>query len=82
MQNPAQNNTGSMGTINVMVCSGHGFTTADGPPPGLSAHPGLGLGETPYDTNSNGDPYLTPGFANDTSGDWGFHGALATGGPN
>lgn len=66
-QNTAQNNSGSLSGMNGGISGpGSGFTTASGPPPGLSAPPGLPMnrmyggssmasgGNNHYNHNSNG----------------------------
>ncbi|OLN97255.1 Cell wall integrity protein scw1 [Colletotrichum chlorophyti] len=65
----------------MMTGTTNGFKTANGPPPGLSAPPGLGAGR--YNSNSGPQPYSVAGFP--TSGNsnvWnGYNGSMTAGGP-
>lgn len=54
-QAPSQPSQGAMAAMNGMMAgSANGFTTANGPPPGLSAPPGLGTGRANYNLNTGG----------------------------
>ncbi|KAK4102931.1 hypothetical protein N658DRAFT_422865 [Parathielavia hyrcaniae] len=77
VQNQGQNGTGSISGMNgVHSAAGGGFTTANGPPPGLTAPPGLGAnrgGYTPSSslpTGANGS-YTPPAVSNGASNPWG-----------
>ncbi|AEO65672.1 805634db-696f-40a8-929e-358f635cfb3a [Thermothielavioides terrestris] len=60
-QNQGQNGTGAMSSANGMHHGPtSGFTTASGPPPGLAAPPGLGMGRGGYTASSG----LGPGMNN------------------
>ncbi len=91
-QAPGQNSPVPM--AGMMSGSANGFAAANGPPPGLSAPPGLGLSRmatfgssslASSVSSSNGGSYTPPGFGSGSSNGWGssmFHGAaMATGGP-
>jgi len=88
-QTPGPAASGSMANMNgVMSGSGNGFTTANGPPPGLSAPPGLG--RMSYSTSSlsshtSSHPYSAGGLNGNSSNGWGgpvYHGgAMTAGGP-
>ncbi|KAK1763599.1 RNA recognition domain-protein [Phialemonium atrogriseum] len=88
-QTPSQNSPGSMSAMNGMVPgSANGFAAANGPPPGLSAPPGLAMSRGSYSGNSNlsspggSGSYATGGFSNPPSNSWGmYNGAMAAGGP-
>ncbi|KAK7754652.1 cell cycle RNA binding protein whi3 [Diatrype stigma] len=84
-QSPNQSTAGSLGGMNgLMSSSAHGFTTANGPPPGLSAPPGLNR------STYNGTPSMPPGpatsyssasFPGNTNGVWSsppYNGPLST----
>ncbi|KAH6630478.1 hypothetical protein B0J18DRAFT_102555 [Chaetomium sp. MPI-SDFR-AT-0129] len=89
-QNQGQNGAGSMGGINGMHSgSNGGFTTASGPPPGLSAPPGLGASRGGYTASSAlasgaGNPYSPPTSSNQHNNPWGGiyngNGAMMAGG--
>jgi hypothetical protein len=87
-QNPTQITTGSMaGMSGTQVSAGNGFTTANGPPPGLSAPPGLGasrlgyIGSTGLATGSN-SPYSATSYPNSSSNMWNMnYQTMAAGGP-
>ncbi|CAM1502176.1 Fc.00g041600.m01.CDS01 [Cosmosporella sp. VM-42] len=68
-QAPGQSNSGALGGMNgIMSGPPNGFTTANGPPPGLglSAPPGLGTGRGNYHGPPvpNGHSYTNPSFSN------------------
>ncbi|KAL2257280.1 hypothetical protein VTK26DRAFT_392 [Humicola hyalothermophila] len=76
-QNTAQNGNGSMGGMNGMhPGSTNGFTTASGPPPGLTAPPGLGMNRGGYTASSGlgsgaSSMYGSPTVSNPPSNPWG-----------
>jgi len=75
-QSSSQNATGSIGSINGMhPGSSNGFTTANGPPPGLSAPPGLGLNRSGHSASPNlasgNNPYNSPAFSSPSNNLWG-----------
>jgi hypothetical protein len=76
-QSQGQNGAGPMGGMNGMhPGSGAGFTTANGPPPGLTAPPGLGAGRGGYTATSNlanggNNMYSSPTVANAPNNPWG-----------
>jgi hypothetical protein len=52
-QTPSSSSSNSMNSMNGMLTSPtNGFTTANGPPPGLAAPPGLGTGRAGYNVTS------------------------------
>ncbi|KAI0475894.1 hypothetical protein GGR56DRAFT_441685 [Xylariaceae sp. FL0804] len=65
-QAPGQNGASPMAGVNgLMSGSGGGFTTANGPPPGLAAPPGLNRGNYNGSSpvpNGGGAPYSTGGY--------------------
>ncbi|TDZ21375.1 Cell wall integrity protein scw1 [Colletotrichum orbiculare MAFF 240422] len=70
----------------MMTGSANGFKTANGPPPGLAAPPGLGANR--YSGNSSGQSYTVAGFPTGSSNNnnnnnvWnGYNGAMTAGGP-
>ncbi|KAK2738712.1 RNA binding protein [Colletotrichum kahawae] len=77
-QTPGQA-TSPMGGM--MTGSTNGFKTANGPPPGLSAPPGLGAGR--FNGGSAAQSYTVAGFpATSNSNVWnGYSGAMTAGGP-
>jgi hypothetical protein len=78
-QTPGQNSSSSMGGMNGMMSgSTNGFTTANGPPPGLGAPPGLGSGRMGYGNSSGGggstgghNQYTIAGFPGSANNVWG-----------
>lgn len=87
-QTPGQGNGGHLNGINGIVAgSSHGFTTANGPPPGLAAPPGLGSGRGAYNgstamNSSQGSHYAVHNFSNNPNNGWTgptYGGAVATG---
>jgi hypothetical protein len=78
-QNSGGNGGGSMSGMNGMhPGSANGFTTANGPPPGLSAPPGLGLNRGGYTASSGhgagasaNNSYASPTISNPPSNPWG-----------
>ena len=86
-QTPAQSSSSSMGGINgIMAGGGNGFTTANGPPPGLAAPPGLAMNRMNYNGNSErgGNAYNGNGFPGNPANGWNgnFNPAMAAGGPS
>ncbi len=85
-QNMGQNNSGSMGGMNGLAAGpGNSFAAANGPPPGLSAPPGLGGGRSvPYGSGASSLAGGNAGnsYTSQSNGWGGFHGAMATGGPS
>jgi hypothetical protein len=79
-QTPNQNSAGSMAGMNgIMSGSSNGFTTATGPPPGLSAPPGLGMGRLAYSGNSG---LSSAPFGNSAGNSWNmYNNGMAAGGP-
>lgn len=74
-QSPSQTGANSMGALNGMMSgSGHGFTTANGPPPGLAAPPGLN--RSTYNGSSSMPPgppapsYSSANYPGNTNGVW------------
>lgn len=69
----------------MMAGSPNGFSSANGPPPGLSAPPGLGQGRF-GGSYSNGQSYTPAGFSSNGSpfsNPWAsYPGPMASGGPN
>ena len=82
-QTTTQASTPSM--TSMMAGSPNGFSTANGPPPGLSAPPGLGQGRF-GGSYSNGQSYTPAGFSSNGSSfsnPWtSYGGPMASGGPN
>jgi hypothetical protein len=80
-------NATAMGSMTGMMSgASHGFTTANGPPPGLAAPPGLGSSRMGYGGGSAGgtNPYTVAGFPGGNGNVWGgsvYNGAMAAGGP-
>jgi hypothetical protein len=76
-QNQGQNGAGSMGAMNgIHASSNGGFTTANGPPPGLSAPPGLGSSRGGYTASpglatGGNSLYTSPTVANASNNPWG-----------
>ncbi|KAH6628307.1 hypothetical protein F5144DRAFT_492711 [Chaetomium tenue] len=77
-QNQAQNGAGALGSMNgIHSGSNGGFTTANGPPPGLSAPPGLGSNRSGYTassalaTGTATNFYASPTGSNGPSNPWG-----------
>ncbi|KAK3363294.1 hypothetical protein B0T25DRAFT_443047 [Lasiosphaeria hispida] len=76
-QTSSQNAAGAMGSMNgIHPGSGNGFTTANGPPPGLSAPPGLGMNRSGHSGSPNlatggGNPYNSPAFSSPSNNPWG-----------
>ena len=76
-QNSGQNGNGSMGGMNGMhPGAANGFTTASGPPPGLTAPPGLGMNRGGYTASSGlgsgaSSMYSSPTVSNPPSNPWG-----------
>ncbi|KAK1758727.1 hypothetical protein QBC47DRAFT_150198 [Echria macrotheca] len=74
-QSANQNAVGSMNGMNGMhPGSSVGFTTASGPPPGLSAPPGLSMGRNTHSASPNlagGNPYASPAFSTSSANTWG-----------
>jgi len=72
-----QSAAGSMGGLNGMhPGSTNGFTTASGPPPGLTAPPGLGMNRSGHSASPNlasggSNPYNSPAFSSSSSNTWG-----------
>ncbi|KAM0269070.1 hypothetical protein ACHAQH_009819 [Verticillium albo-atrum] len=81
-QTSGQGTTNSMAAM--MAGSPNGFTTANGPPPGLSVPPGLSSGR--YGGPSAAQSYTPAGFSANGSvshSPWnGYNGPVASGGPN
>ncbi|RYP13601.1 hypothetical protein DL767_010673 [Monosporascus sp. MG133] len=87
-QAPNQAAAGSIGNLNgIMSGSGHGFTTANGPPPGLTAPPGLN--RPPYNSGSPIPPgagtssYPSTNYPGNASNVWNspvYNGPLSSGG--
>ncbi|KAI2617152.1 hypothetical protein GGR54DRAFT_631480 [Hypoxylon sp. NC1633] len=86
-QTPGQTGPGSMAGMNGMMTGpGSGFTSANGPPPGLSAPPGLG--RVSYNSgsavpSSAGTPYSSTNFPSTNSNVWSnplYSGPLSAGG--
>ncbi|OTB11075.1 hypothetical protein K445DRAFT_69008 [Daldinia sp. EC12] len=86
-QSPGQNGPGSMAGMNGMMTGpGNGFTSANGPPPGLAAPPGLGRiaynngSTTPGSTTT---PYSSATFPSTNNNVWNsplYSGPLSAGG--
>ncbi|KAH6651903.1 hypothetical protein BKA67DRAFT_520577 [Truncatella angustata] len=87
-QSPGQGGgTPMAGLNNMMTGSGNGFTTANGPPPGLPGPPGIsrsGYGATPSSmVNGHTAPYSTATYGTNSPSMWnnsGYPGPLSTGG--
>ncbi|KND88068.1 Cell wall integrity protein scw1 [Tolypocladium ophioglossoides CBS 100239] len=75
-QAPGQSSSSNMSNMNGMMAgNSNGFTTAHGPPPGLSAPPGLGSGRGNYNLaasmNTGGShPNHTSGFPGEPNHPW------------
>lgn len=88
-QTPNQNIPGSMSTMNGMIPGpANGFTTAHGPPPGLTAPPGLAMNRAGFSSNSGpsrggNSSYATGGFSSAPGNNWNMYNgvAMATGDP-
>lgn len=90
-QAPGQGSNGSMGNVNGMMAGAANGYSANGPPPGLSAPPGLGSGRVNYNLaspmNTGGNwPFINgvSGLPGGTHHPWNspsFHSGVATG-PN
>jgi hypothetical protein len=75
-QSSGQNTANTMGGINGMhPGAANGFTTASGPPPGLTAPPGLGLNRSGHSASPNlasgSNLYSSPSFPSSTNNPWG-----------
>ncbi|KAK0656788.1 hypothetical protein B0T16DRAFT_318999 [Cercophora newfieldiana] len=75
-QSSGQSAAGSIGGLNGMhPGSSNGFTTASGPPPGLSPPPGLGLNRSGHSASPNlasgSNPYDSPAFSSPSNNPWG-----------
>ncbi|KAI2637688.1 hypothetical protein GGS26DRAFT_588059 [Hypomontagnella submonticulosa] len=86
-QTPGQTGTGSIAGMNGMMAGpGNGFTSANGPPPGLAAPPGLGrIGYNSGSSipNSASTPYSSTSFSSTNSSVWSspiYSGPLSAGG--
>ncbi|KAF6836977.1 RNA recognition domain-containing protein [Colletotrichum plurivorum] len=78
-QTPGQA-TSPMGGM--MTGSSNGFKTANGPPPGLAAPPGLGVGAGRYTGGAGTQPYTVAGFTASSNNGWnGYNGVMTAGGP-
>lgn len=89
-QQPGQGASGAMPGINgIMSGATNGFSTANGPPPGLAAPPGLGMSRVSYGTspspgmtNGAGSPYTPSGFPSTSNSPWNnYHSGMTAGGP-
>ncbi len=73
-QSPNQPGASSMGGLNgIMSGSAHGFTTANGPPPGLTAPPGLNrsaFNGTSSMAPGAGTSYASANYPGNTNGVW------------
>ncbi|KAK3330613.1 hypothetical protein B0H66DRAFT_572617 [Apodospora peruviana] len=75
-QTPGQSTAASVPGMNgVHSGSGTGFTTASGPPPGLSAPPGLGPNRSGYSAspglgNGSNNSYTSPAFSSPPNNPW------------
>lgn len=85
-QTSAQPNVGGAGGMNgLSVGAGGGFTTANGPPPGLSVPPGLASNRMGYGGGPGGGAHGYNGTAVPTSGGWngtGYATQMASGAPS
>jgi hypothetical protein len=90
-QAPGQTGTPSMaGMNNTMSGSSNGFTTANGPPPGLPGPPGLTRmvygGAAPSMSNGNGStPFTAANYSGNSNNVWNsslYNGPLSAGGPS
>ncbi|KAJ9155527.1 RNA recognition domain-containing protein [Pleurostoma richardsiae] len=90
-QQTGQGMSGSMSGVNGIAGipggSANGFTTANGPPPGLSAPPGLGRASygtsTASFTSGNGSSYNGSSYSSGSNSPWNssvYHGTMATAG--
>jgi len=76
-QSSGQSTTGSIASINGMRPGGsNSYTTANGPPPGLSAPPGLGMNRSGHSASPNlasggNNPYNSPAFSSPSNNPWG-----------
>lgn len=86
-QSPSQSSGGPMSSLNGISGSAGGFTTANGPPPGLAAPPGLNRMAT-YSTGhlsgSGGNHYSGTAFPGNSNNVWNnappYNGPLSAGG--
>jgi len=75
-QTPGQAPSGSMAGVNgIHPGSTNGFTTANGPPPGLTAPPGLGINRAVYSGSPNlatggANQYSAPGYPSTSTSGW------------
>ncbi|KAK0733829.1 hypothetical protein B0T26DRAFT_38431 [Lasiosphaeria miniovina] len=91
-QAPGQSAVGSVSSLNGMHSGPvNGFTTANGPPPGLSAPPGLGMTRSAYSPSPNmvagrNNPYASPAFPTPSNNPWNpvynAHTVMVTGVPS
>lgn len=86
-QTPGQSGATSMtGTNNMMSGSGNGFTTVNGPPPGLAAPPGLNrmnYGTASSMSSGTNTPYSATSYTSGSSNVWNnslYSGPLSAGG--
>ncbi|KAH7037240.1 uncharacterized protein B0I36DRAFT_63318 [Microdochium trichocladiopsis] len=87
-QSPNQNSGGPMSSLNGISGNAGGFTTANGPPPGLAAPPGLNRMATYSSTGSlsgnGGSPYPASAFPGSNNNVWNnappYNGPLSAGG--
>lgn len=84
---PGQGGAPPMNGLNNMLANNSsGFTTVNGPPPGLPGPAGMGrmgYGSTPSMTNGHGSAYSTASYSSGMSNGWsngGYPGPLSTGG--
>ncbi|KAH7019896.1 RNA recognition domain-containing protein [Ilyonectria destructans] len=76
-QTPGQSNSATLAGMNgIMAAAANGFATANGPPPGLSAPPGLGSGRGNYHGPSplnagHGHHYAVATFPGAANNGWG-----------
>lgn len=73
-QAPGQSHSSHIGGINgIMSGSNPGFSSANGPPPGLVAPPGLGSGRGAFQSQAapNGHPFTAPPFPTASNVTWG-----------
>lgn len=85
-QSPSQTGPAAMAGINSMMAgSGAGFTTANGPPPGLAAPPGLNrmaYNAAPSMSSGTSSPYSASNYSSNFGNVWNnstYNGALQTG---
>lgn len=70
-QPTGQNHSTLAGLNGILSGAQSAFTTANGPPPGLSAPPGLGSSRGTFQPPApNGHPFSGPGFANAANAAW------------